>query len=579
MEDKKVLLSIKDLWVKFRVRGRVLTAIRNVSLDIYENESIAIVGESCCGKSVLTKTFAGMLDNNGFIDGGDIIFNDETLSDVSFNIGAGAIAKAEARLNEYSKFELGVRTFQEMRALEQDRQERLTLSREDAEAFEKQRRELRFQRTQLQNHKQTLDRSKEKAEIKETARKIAQLDDKLAELERRRKATVREHSAKTKADSAYNAEYERRMSVLKERYARECSGEITAAQRARNLVLAKEVCLSLGRYPLKGRRKLEGKLYDAIKQAMTTGADLSDEAQLNSIFENAVFRVKYLGEEGGRLHGALVLNLARTDCVVDWTKIRGQRIATIFQDPMTSLNPIMTIGSQITSVIMKHQNVSEIEARKRAIVLMKKVGIPNAENRFDDYPFQYSGGMRQRIVIAIALSCQPKILICDEPTTALDVTIQAQIIKLIKDLQKEFGYTIVFITHDLGVVANVADRVAVLYAGQIVELGTVEEVFYDPRHPYTWALLSSLPQLMDRGTKLYSIAGTPPSLYNEIVGDAFAPRNPYCLRVDTLREPPMFKVSETHYAKTWLLDPRAPKVEKPEIIHDIHGTLMKVFNI
>lgn len=259
--------------------------------------------------------------------------------------------------------------------------------------------------------------------------------------------------------------------------------------------------------------------------------------------------------------------------------LRGRRVSMIFQDPMTSLNPIMTIGSQITSVIMKHQNVSEIEARKRAIVLMKKVGIPNAENRFDDYPFQYSGGMRQRIVIAIALSCQPKILICDEPTTALDVTIQAQIIKLIKDLQKEFGYTIVFITHDLGVVANVADRVAVLYAGQIVELGTVEEVFYDPRHPYTWALLSSLPQLMDRGTKLYSIAGTPPSLYNEIVGDAFAPRNPYCLRVDTLREPPMFKVSETHYAKTWLLDPRAPKVEKPEIIHDIHGTLIKVFNI
>ena len=254
-------------------------------------------------------------------------------------------------------------------------------------------------------------------------------------------------------------------------------------------MLAKEICLSLGRYPIKGRRKLEDKLYRAIKEAMTIGADLSDEEQLNGIFENAVFRVKYLGEENGRLHGSLVLNLARTDCVRDWTKIRGQKIATIFQDPMTSLNPIMTIGKQITSVIMKHQNVSEIEARKRAIVLMKKVGIPNAENRFDDYPFQYSGGMRQRIVIAIALSCQPKILICDEPTTALDVTIQAQIIKLIKDLQKEFGYTIVFITHDLGVVANVADRVAVLYAGQIIELGTVEEVYYDPRHPYTWALL------------------------------------------------------------------------------------------
>ena len=246
---------------------------------------------------------------------------------------------------------------------------------------------------------------------------------------------------------------------------------------------------------------------------------------------------------------------------------------------MTSLNPIVTIGKQISSIILKHQECSEVEARKRALVLMKKVGIPNAEKRYDDYPFQYSGGMRQRIVIAIALSCQPKILICDEPTTALDVTIQAQILKLLKDLQKEFKYTIVFITHDLGVVANVADRVAVLYAGQVVELGSVEEVFYDSRHPYTWALLSSLPQLAQRNTKLYSISGTPPSLYNKIVGDAFAPRNPYCLKIDTIKEPPMFKISETHYAKTWLLDPRAPKVEKPEIIQNIHEKMQDAYNI
>ena len=246
---------------------------------------------------------------------------------------------------------------------------------------------------------------------------------------------------------------------------------------------------------------------------------------------------------------------------------------------MTSLNPIITIGKQITSVIIKHQHCSEAEARKRALILMKKVGIPNAEKRFDDYPFQYSGGMRQRIVIAIALSCQPKILICDEPTTALDVTIQAQILKLIKDLQKEFGYTIVFITHDLGVVANVADRVAVLYAGQIVELGKVEEVFYDPRHPYTWALLSSLPQLAQRNTKLFSIQGTPPSLYNKIVGDPFAPRNQYCMKIDTLKEPPYFSVSDTHIAKTWLLDPRSPKVDKPEAICDIHEKLKNAFNI
>ena len=312
---------------------------------------------------------------------------------------------------------------------------------------------------------------------------------------------------------------------------------------------------------------------------MKMGVDLSDDDQKNLVFDDIAFRVAYLDETSDSLHGVCVLNLANIKDEKDWTQIRGRRIATVFQDPMTSLNPIITIGKQISSIIIKHQGCSEVEARKRAIELMKKVGIPNAEARYDDYPFQYSGGMRQRIVIAIALSCQPKILICDEPTTALDVTIQAQILRLIKDLQKEFNYTIVFITHDLGVVANIADRVAVLYAGQIVELGTVEEVFYDPRHPYTWALLSSLPQLAQRNTTLFSITGTPPSLYNEIVGDAFAPRNQYCMKIDTLKEPPMFKVTDTHYAKTWLLDPRAPKIEKPEAIQNIHEKLVNAFNI
>ena len=345
MENRNVILSVKDLYVKFRVRGRELTAIRGISLDLYEHESVAIVGESGSGKSVFTKTFAGMLERNGHISGGSIQF--------------------------------------------------------------------------------------------------------------------------------------------------------------------------------------EGQDLTKIKRAK------------------------------------------------EWSKIRGSKIATVFQDPMTSL----TIGKQITSVILRHQNCSEGEARVRALAMMKKVGIPNAEARFDDYPFQYSGGMRQRIVIAIALSCQPKILICDEPTTALDVTIQAQILKLIKDLQKEFGYSIVFITHDLGVVANIADRVAVLYAGQIVELGTTEELFYDPRHPYTWALLSSLPQLAQRNTKLYSITGTPPSLYNEITGDPFAPRNPYALKIDTLKEPPMFRITPTHFARTWLLDPRAPRIEKPEAIQNIHEKMLNSLNV
>ncbi len=258
----------------------------------------------------------------------------------------------------------------------------------------------------------------------------------------------------------------------------------------------------------------------------------------------------------------------------EWEKIRGKKIATIFQDPMTSLNPVRTIGYQISEVIVKHQGKSKSEAKKMAIDLMTRVGIKDAEKRYDEYPFMYSGGMRQRIVIAIALACRPKILVCDEPTTALDVTIQAQIIDLIKELSQEYGFTTIYITHDLGVVANVADTVAVMYAGQIVEYGNVEEIFYDPRHPYTWGLLSSLPQLGEKEDELFAIVGTPPSLFNEIKGDAFAPRSQYAMEIDFEEEPPMFKVSETHYAKTWLLDERAPKVEKPEVIRDLHEKMI-----
>ncbi|MCI2171930.1 ABC transporter ATP-binding protein [Schleiferilactobacillus perolens] len=258
-----------------------------------------------------------------------------------------------------------------------------------------------------------------------------------------------------------------------------------------------------------------------------------------------------------------------------WVKIRGKEIATVFQDPMTSLDPIHTIGSQISEVIVKHQGKSKSEAKKMAIELMGRTGIPDAAERYGDYPFEYSGGMRQRIVIAIALACHPKILICDEPTTALDVTTQAQILDLIRDLKEEYHFSIIFITHDLGVVASIADRIAVMYSGRLIEVGTVDEIFYDPRHPYTWSLLSSLPQLATKDTNLYSIPGTPPSLYSEIKGDAFAPRDPYALKVDFEREPPLFKITDTHYARTWLLDPRAPKIEKPEIIQNLHERIEK----
>ncbi len=208
--------------------------------------------------------------------------------------------------------------------------------------------------------------------------------------------------------------------------------------------------------------------------------------------------------------------------------------------------------------------------------MLAKVGIPDPERRYEQYPHEFSGGMRQRVVIAIAAACRPQILICDEPTTALDVTIQAQILQLIRDLQKELGMSVIYITHDLGVVANVADRVAVMYAGQIVEYGTVEEIFYDAWHPYTWALLQALPQLGTKGEALPTIDGTPPNLFNEIKGDAFAPRNKHALAIDFVAEPPFFQVSETHAAKTWYLDPRAPKMERPHSIQNLREKMGKM---
>ena len=348
-QNQKVILSVKDLNVKFNLRGKVLHAIRGINLDVYQGESLAIVGESGCGKSVLNKNFIGLLDPNGFISSGEII---------------------------------------------------------------------------------------------------------------------------------------------------------------------------------------------------------------------------YYGMDDGQPQ---VLSNYKKDN--EWLKIRGSEVSMIMQDPMTSLNPLKTIGKQIGESLELHQGLKGKALKEAVYGILRDVGIEEPERRYKQYPHEFSGGMRQRVVIAIAIACRPKILICDEPTTALDVTIQAQILELLKDLKERYNLTIIFITHDLGVVANIADRMAVMYAGDIVETGMVREVFYDPRHPYTWALLSSLPQLGVKGQDLYSIKGTPPNLFNEIKGDAFAPRNPQALAIDFEEQPPYFDVSPTHKARTWLLDPRAPKVEPPEHLKQMRAEL------
>ena len=264
-------------------------------------------------------------------------------------------------------------------------------------------------------------------------------------------------------------------------------------------------------------------------------------------------------------------DLAHLRTEKEWLKIRGHEISMVFQDPMTSLNPLKTIGRQIQETVELHQGLKRRAAREKTLEILLDVGISAPEKRYKQYPHEFSGGMRQRVVIAIAIACLPNVLICDEPTTALDVTIQAQILKLLRSLQGKYALTIIYITHDLGVVANVADRIAVMYAGDIVEEGLSEEIFYDPRHPYTWALLSSLPQLGVKGEDLYSIKGAPPSLFSEIRGDAFAPRNPQALKIDFEQRPPFFEVSPTHYARTWLLDPRAPRVDPPEAIRRLRS--------
>lgn len=298
---------------------------------------------------------------------------------------------------------------------------------------------------------------------------------------------------------------------------------------------------------------LRGNKLNAIRKC---SLDLYDGETLAIVGESgsgkSVFTKTFVGmlDGNGSITGGSIMydgkDLAKFKKEKEWMTIRGKKIAMVMQDPMTSLNPLKKVGKQIQECIELHQGLKGAVAKKATLQILEKVGIPYPEMRYNQYPHEFSGGMRQRVVIAIAVACRPQILICDEPTTALDVTIQAQILELIRNLQAEYHMSVIYITHDLGVVANVADRVAVMYAGQIVEVGKVDEIFYDARHPYTWALLSALPQLGVKGEALPTIDGTPPNLFNKIKGDAFAPRNRQALAIDFEEEPPYFEVSETH---------------------------------
>jgi len=549
----RVILSIKDLVVKFRVRNRVLTAIRNISFDIYDGETIAIVGESGSGKSVLTKTFTNMLESNGYIANGSIDYypSQTAKEDPTTEI------RKDVDLVAYHRNSLDQKT---IRGIKKKNKQSIA--------------DLIKEANSLQNF------SPEKAQAQ-----IRELNIKLKDLEKAEKGKFYSLSSVVRKKEEINAE----IAKLKKRILDVNEGKDTLILRINNQIndlkqesaqfkwvnKEKKKKINEGIILLSSylNRQVEVVALQNYYDTFLTQLDYRNSTE-NNLF-NTYFSIindkKYsltqdeidFISEGWKVEKRSHF-IAKLKSEKDLRRLRGGTIATIFQDPMTSLNPLLSVGYQVIQALKENNKIGHSAAKREAIELLKKVGIPNPEKRMKELPGKYSGGMRQRVVIAIALACKPKILICDEPTTALDVTIQAQILDLIKELKKEYGFTVIFITHDLGVVANVADRVAIVYAGQIIEYGEINEIFFKPEHPYTWALLSSLPQLGKKGQDLFSLAGTPPSLFQKIQGDAFAPRNKYALEIDYLYEPPMFKVSDTHFAKTWLLDSRSPKVHRPK---------------
>ena len=580
-------VEIKNLTIDSSMDGINFTAVNNLSLNIEEGQKVAILGSSGAGKSLITKLLAGVLDTEkNVVSQGEVLIDGINVLDDLKNIKIGSIFRKSV-----NKYEKNIHVDEQLKNYFV---KVLNIDSEKAEfLLAKWEKKLNLSHDALRHmprHISQLDIEKSliiyalvddpKLFIYDLPKDGVSLEEKEVLLTLIDK--IQEEQKFTVIYSARDVELVvPHCDDVKIMYYGEFLENVdknAKSLKERNPILSLkdiEVTFRVRSRKLKAIRRVSLDIYEGESLAIV-GESGSGKSVLTKSFTGM------LDSNGSITNGEIWFegeNLAKLFKNKDWEGIRGKKIATVFQDPMTSLNPIRSIGSQIAEVIIKHQGKTKEEARQEAIDLMTRVGIYNAESRFDEYPFQYSGGMRQRIVIAIALACRPKILICDEPTTALDVTIQAQIVNLIKELAKEYGFTTIYITHDLGVVAAVAERVAVMYGGQIIEIGNVDEIFFDPRHPYTWGLLSSMPQLAIKGEDLYSIPGTPPSLYKDIKGDAFAPRSQYALKIDFVKEPPMFQVSPTHYAKTWLCDPRAPKFEKPEQIKNIHEKLKDLYKM
>lgn len=572
MADEKIL-SVDNLTISFKTDNGLVKAVRGVSFDLIKGETLCIVGESGSGKSVTSKAIMGILAKNAIVEDGSIMYNGENLLEISeeeyvsirgHKIGMifqdplsslnpiVRIGKqiTEATLINNDKLKQMYNSliskeymeYKNIYSASNARINKLTNKyNDDVLKLKKEAKEdpAKKEANQAKIAELTANYKSQVAEIKsDTKEKGAIAKVSLLEASKVAKTKVKEYHANVKNEYLLNcdnlkAKYQTELSKINSDYENyDPSSKVLELQKSLDITNKKlqEAILkfnSFDKHDLENRNQTQEVVVSLKQEAKNYQKEIKNAINAHKI----------------ELHDAALKNKASLK------KAKEEYIDKV--------------------------KITRKEAKRRALEIMKEVGIPQPERRFRQYPFEFSGGMRQRIVIAIALTANPEVLICDEPTTALDVTIQAQILELINKLKRERNLSCVFITHDLGVVANMADRVAVMYAGKIVEYGKVDEIFYDPRHPYTWALLSSIPDV-DSNEKLDAIQGTPPNMIYPPLGDAFAARNKYAMEIDFKYQPPFFKVTDTHYAATWLLHPDAPKVEKPKIVSERINKAIKV---
>ena len=575
MENKEIVLSVKDLKVNFSTDNGYVQAVRGVSFDLYKGETLCIVGESGSGKSVTNKAIMGILSKNGRIVNGSIMYEGEDLTKISedefHRIRGHKIGMIfQDPLSSLNPIVRIGKQITEGMLINASRTKKMynELVANSLTAYRNTQTELK---TGLAKGTENIKflKSEKKKHIALARNDVSnEIGGRIYTAKQNCGAAIFELKSKEHDQiSALNADF--RNGRLIEDQFKEKVAKINAETKAEIYKLKQDFVVE--------KQKINESKVELITKSNQKVAEIS--AKYDCLIENAKAEYKetkpaLIAEYKPKIAEAKAKYQA--DSLKAKQKVKEYK-ASLKAEYLTKVAAIRekegTINqAKINSELFeaKREYISKLritraEAKAKALEVMAEVGIKDPEKRFKQYPFEFSGGMRQRIVIAIALTANPDILICDEPTTALDVTIQAQILELINKLKKERNLSCIFITHDLGVVANMADRVAVMYAGKIVEYGTEEEIFYNPKHPYTWALLSSIPDV-DSNEKLDAIPGTPPNMIYPPVGDAFALRSKYAMEIDFKKEPPYFKVSDTHYAATWLLDPRAPKVEMPKIV-------------